>query len=121
MLQMELNDFQVSPHKSSDKLHGKLGKPLNLLFATQNTLATKIHQRNLNSDHFSEKSSCVSDLLQVTKQHKTFHIEAIIPMPPVLDAPTFPSCFPLHLNSSEAVHILSSDDHILFLGLQTAF
>lgn len=42
LLQMELKDFQVSPHKSSDKLHGKSGKSLNILFATKNILATKV-------------------------------------------------------------------------------
>lgn len=43
LLQMELKDFQVSPDKSSDKLHGKSSKPLNISFATQNILATKIY------------------------------------------------------------------------------
>lgn len=42
LLQVELKDFWVSPHKSSDNLHGKSGKPLNILFATQNILATDI-------------------------------------------------------------------------------
>lgn len=42
LLQVELKDFWVSPHESSDKLHGKSGKPLNFLFATQNILATDI-------------------------------------------------------------------------------
>lgn len=40
LLHVELKDFWVSPHESSDKLHGKSGKPLNFLFATQNILAT---------------------------------------------------------------------------------
>lgn len=42
LLQVELKDFWLSPHESSDKLHGKSGKPLNILFATQNILATNI-------------------------------------------------------------------------------
>lgn len=60
------------------------------------------------------KIKFVSDMHQEPKQRKAFHIEATVLMPSVLDAPTGLSCLLLHLNCPEGVHILSSDDRILF-------
>lgn len=81
----ELEGFHVFPLKSSNKLHSRPGKPLNILFQTNNILATKIYEWNLDCDQqcmcFSEKSSFVSDAHQEPKQHEAFQTETIIPMP----------------------------------------
>lgn len=109
LLQTESKGFQVSPHKSHDNLHGKLGKPLKILFATQSILATNICYRHLNSDLqcmcFSEKSTFVSDTHQDPKLREAFHVEVTVLMPSVLDAPTGPSCLLLHLNCPEKKQI----------------